>query len=91
MSGLASKQQSQKLFEKLKGKQANKVRPYLDKDMIMNEHAFTTRLNPSSLRCLPFVSASREILTLLRDPDLLRLRRQEPNMDVGALRYLPLP
>lgn len=73
MSGLATKQQSLKLFEKLKTKPANKV---------------CDAQGPSVLRP-PF--PDRLPYTALTALDLLRLRPEEPHVDIGPLRHLPVP
>lgn len=76
MSGLASKQQSLKIFEKLKSKSANKVR---------EPPSFTLHAPcPLQLRV-------RQSNINKHYPGLLRLRPEEPDLDLGSLGHLPVP
>jgi tRNA(His) 5'-end guanylyltransferase len=68
MAALASKSQSQKIFEKLRTKPANRV-------------------------SMPHVSFDLRVksLTVVRTPDMLRLRAEEPHLDISAFWHLSLP
>jgi hypothetical protein len=69
MSGLATKQQSLKIFDKLKSKQANKVCSCGATHRIVLD----------------------VMLIALESADLLRLRSEEPDMDLSPIGHLPLP
>lgn len=75
MSGLATKQQSLKIFEKLKTKPANKV---------SNGPAVALQLSACALY-------HKTLYLFSFSPDLLRLRSKEPNLDLCSLRNLPVP
>lgn len=86
MSGLASKQQSLKIFEKLKTKPANKVR-----GVLCNAPWLTPgSLSPSRTNLeLPHSPAA--VADLAYHTDLFRLRTEESNMDIRTSGHLPLP
>lgn len=86
MSGLASKQQSLKIFEKLKTKPANKVR-----GAVCNAPWLVAgSLSPSgyNMKLLSFPAAHADFA---HHTDLFRLRPEESNMDVRTSGHLPVP
>lgn len=86
MSGLASKQQSLKIFEKLKTKPANKVREVIMQCAL----AFPRKLNAiSNYMELPQPPAA--VADFAYHTDLFRLWTEESNMDIRTSGHLPVP
>lgn len=86
MSGLASKQQSLKIFEKLKTKPANKVRAVKCNALWVIEGSLSP-LRPTRI----FYFIPPLMLTSLANADLFRLWTEEPDMDIRTSGHLPLP
>ena len=76
MAALASKTESKNIFAKLNTKPANKV-----------SSAYSTRSKIPSIHTKHMCACDADDTNV----DMLRLRREESDMDVCAVRHLPLP
>lgn len=86
MSGLASKQQSLKIFEKLKTKPANKVRGVICNCAAAYSRKLIAIPNNTGLPHSPAAVADFAYHT-----DLFRLWTEESNMDIRTSGHLPVP